>query len=173
MRAMIEIDVELKSKKWLEITNPTIIVENIVTTLIPLTNLKAILTKNFTLELAVSLVSNAQIKKINALHRHKDKATNILSFPNLDHQLIHQEGIKTLIHNANYFFLGDIVIAYEKVKSESKKQNKSFNCHLTHLILHSILHLIGFDHEDESQAKEMEDLEIKILKTLNIKNPYQ
>ncbi|MBL6664437.1 MAG: rRNA maturation RNase YbeY [Rickettsiales bacterium] len=173
MSVMIDIDVELKSKKWLDVKNPTKLVEQITSKLIPLTELNSILKKDFTLELAISLVSNAQIKKINALHRNKDKATNILSFPNLDHALIHQEGLENLVKNANYLFLGDIVIAYEKLKSESKNQNKSFNCHLTHLILHSILHLIGFDHEDENQAKEMENLEVNILKILNINNPYQ
>ena len=69
--------------------------------------------------------------------------------------------------------LGDIVIAYETVKKESLAQKKKFHEHLTHLILHSILHLIGFDHEDEKMAKIMENLEIKILKTLKIQNPYQ
>ena len=52
------------------------------------------------------------------------------------------------------------------------QQNKKFNDHLTHLILHAILHLIGYDHENDEEAKEMESLEIKILKKLKIKNPY-
>lgn len=173
MTAKIIADIELKSKKWLDINNPEKLVNQIIEKLIPLTELKSILNKDFILELAISLVSNPQIKKINALHRNKDKATNILSFPNLDHNLIHQKGLKSLVKNSNYLFLGDIVISYDKVKSESLEQNKNFNSHLTHLILHSILHLIGHDHEDEIQAKTMEDLEIKILKTLNIKNPYQ
>jgi len=169
---MIICDIEVKSKKWLEISDSEKLVEELVEKLIPLTDLKSIITKEFTLELAISLVSDPQIKKINSDFRNKDKATNILSFPNLDHNLIHQEGLENLVKNSDYLCLGDIVISYDKVKSEAKKQNKSFNCHLTHLILHSILHLIGYDHEDEIQAKEMESLEIKILESLNIKNPY-
>jgi probable rRNA maturation factor len=169
---MIICDIEVRSKKWLEIDGPEKLVEKLIKKLIPLTELKGIVTKEFTLEIAVSLVSNPQIKKINSDFRSKDKATNILSFPNLDHDLIHQEGLKKLVKNSDYLCLGDIVISYDKVKVEAEKQNKSFNCHLTHLILHSILHLIGYDHEDDTQAKEMENLEIKILESLGIKNPY-
>ena len=170
---MIICDIEVRSKRWLELSNPEELVEKIVKKLIPLTDLKEIITKDFTIELAISLVSNAQIKKINSDFRGKDKATNILSFPNLDHEMIRQQGLKSLTQNSDYFCAGDIVISYDKLKSEAKKQNKSFNCHLTHLILHSILHLIGYDHEEDIQAKEMESLEIKILESLNIKNPYQ
>lgn len=170
---MIICDVAVKSKKWLEIDSPEALVEKIVKQLIPLTNLKSSLSETLTIELAISLVSNPQIKKINADFRNKDKATNILSFPNLDHDIIHQEGLENMLKNADYLPLGDIVISYDKLKSESSKQNKSFNHHLTHLILHSILHLIGHDHEEDAQAEEMENLEIKILESLDIKNPYQ
>lgn len=170
---MIICDIEIKTKKWNNISSPEETIEKIVQQLIPLTNLKSVLNKNFTLELAISLVSNPQIKKINNDFRGKDKATNILSFPALDHKEIHQKGLQNVVGNLNYLFLGDIVISYDKLSAEAKKQNKSFNCHLTHLILHSILHLIGYDHEDDAQAKEMENLEIKILESLNIKNPYQ
>jgi probable rRNA maturation factor len=170
---MIFIDLELKSKKWNEEKNIEKLVEKICQKIIPLTDLKKLLTKNFTLEIAVSLVSDAQIKKINQQFRDKNKATDVLSFSNLDENLIRQIGLKKAVGPCNYLLLGDIVIAYETVKKESLAQKKKFHEHLTHLILHSILHLIGFDHEDEKMAKIMENLEIKILKTLKIQNPYQ
>ncbi len=170
---MILIDLETKSKKWNEEKNIEELVEKICQKIIPLTDLKKLLTKNFTLEIAVSLVSDAQIKKINQQFRDKNKATDVLSFSNLDENLIRQIGLKKAIGACNYLLLGDIVIAYETVKKESLAQKKKFHEHLTHLILHSILHLIGFDHEDEKMAKIMENLEIKILKTLKIQNPYQ
>jgi len=70
-------------------------------------------------------------------------------------------------------FLGDIVISYEYCRDDAIRQNKKFENHLTHLILHSILHLLGYDHEvDEKEAKIMEEKEIKILKKLHIENPY-
>ena len=170
---MILIDLETKSKKWNEEKNIEELVEKICQKIIPLTDLKKLLTKNFGLEIAVSLVSDAQIKKINQQFRDKNKATDVLSFSNLDENLIRQIGLKKAIGACNYLLLGDIVIAYETVKKESLAQKKKFHEHLTHLILHSILHLIGFDHEDEKMAKIMENLEIKILKTLKIQNPYQ
>jgi probable rRNA maturation factor len=170
---MISIDLELKSKKWCEEKNIEGFIEKACKKIVPLTDLKKILTKDFTLEISISLVSDAQIKKINSEFRGKNKATNILSFANLDENLIQEVGLKKAVGTLKYLLLGDIVIAYETIKKESLAQKKKFHDHLTHLILHGILHLIGLDHEDEKMAKKMENLEIKILKSLKIKNPYQ
>lgn len=169
---MIHIDIVTKSKKWSEEKNIDNFIEKTCQTLIPLTDLKKILKKDFELELSVSLVSDQQIKKINSEFRDKNKATNVLSFPALDENLIREIGLKKAVEPNKYLFLGDIIIAYETVKKESLAQKKKFRNHLIHLILHSILHLIGFDHEDEKMAEEMESLEIKILKKINIENPY-
>ncbi len=170
---MISIDIERKSKKWEEVKSVEKWIKNICKKIIPLTNLKKILIADFTLEVSISLVSDAQIKKINSEFRGKNKATNILSFSNLDENFIREFGLKKAAGSSKYLLLGDIVIAYETVKKESLAQKKKFYDHLTHLILHSILHLIGFDHEDEKMAKEMEKAEIKILKHFKISNPYQ
>lgn len=167
---MINIDIIAKSKKWQEYENYERKIEEICQELVLLTKLKSL--DKTELEISISLVSNAQIKKINAEFRDKDKPTNVLSFPALDEELIREIGLKKLIKNDPYLFLGDIIIAYETVHKESLAQKKNFTNHLTHLILHSILHLIGYDHEDDEMAEEMEKLEIKILKKLNIKNPY-
>jgi len=167
------IDIVVKSKKWAEIKNVENFVEKTIQKIIPLTDLKKILKKNFILEISVSLVSDLQMKKINLEFRGKNKATNVLSFPALDENLIRQIGLKELVGADEYLFLGDIIIAFETLKKESLAQKKKFHDHLTHLILHSILHLIGYDHEEEKMAKIMEDLEVKILKKLKIKDPYQ
>ncbi len=167
------IDIVVKSKKWAEIKNVENFVEKTIQKIIPLTDLKKILKKNFILEISVSLVSDLQMKKINWEFRGKNKATNVLSFPALDENLIRQIGLKELVEHHEYLFLGDIIIAFETLKKESLAQKKKFHDHLIHLILHSILHLIGYDHEEEKMAKIMEDLEVKILKKLKIKNPYQ
>lgn len=63
-------------------------------------------------------------------------------------------------------------MGFEYIKNEAENNNKKFNDHLTHLVIHGILHLIGYDHEDAKMASEMENLEIKILKQLGINNPY-
>jgi probable rRNA maturation factor len=170
---MIFIDVERKSKKWDEVKSIEKWTKTTCKKIIPLTDLKKILTSDFTLEVSVSLVSDSQIKKINSEFRGKNKATNILSFSNLDENFIREFGLKKAVGSSKYLLLGDIVISYETVKKESLAQKKNFYDHLTHLILHSILHLIGFDHEDEKMAAEMEKMEIKILKHFKISNPYQ
>lgn len=169
---MIIVDVVTKSKKWSVEKNIEKFVEKTCQKIIPLTDLKKIIKKDFTLEVAVLLVCDSQMKKINFEFRQKNKPTNVLSFPALDEKLIRKVGIKKAASAAQHLFLGDIIISYETVKKESLAQKKKFNDHLTHLILHSILHLIGYDHEDKKMAKIMENLEIKILKTLQIKNPY-
>jgi probable rRNA maturation factor len=167
------IDIVVKSKKWAQIKNVENFVEKTIQKIIPLTDIKKILKKNFILEVSISLVSDLQMKKINLEFRGKNKATNVLSFPALDENLIRQIGLKKLAGACEYLFLGDIIIAFETLKKESLAQKKKFHDHLTHLILHSILHLIGHDHEEEKMAKIMEDLEVKILKKLKIKDPYQ
>ena len=167
------IDIVVKSKKWAEIKNVENFVEKTIQKIIPLTDLKKILKKNFILEISVSLVSDLQMKKINLEFRGKNKATNVLSFPALDENLIRQIGLKKLAGADEYLFLGDIIIAFETLKKESLAQKKKFHDHLIHLNLHSILHLIGYDHEEEKMAKIMEDLEVRILKKLKIKDPYQ
>ena len=143
---MIAVDVVTKSKKWV---GKEKLVERLAKKLISLV-------KSDAQELSISLVSDRQMKKINFQFRDKNKPTNVLSFPAFDR-----------------LFLGDIVIAYETLEREAKEQKKKFNDHLTHLILHSILHLLGHDHEEEKMAQKMEKLEIKILKQLDIENPYK
>jgi probable rRNA maturation factor len=170
---MINIDVITRSKKWCNEKNVEKSVKRICKKIISLTDLRKILTKDSVLELSISLVSNRQIKKTNFEFRGKNKSTDVLSFAALDENLIHKVGFKKAVKPCDYLFLGDVVIAYEMVKKESLAQKKKFEDHLTHLILHSILHLIGHDHEDKKMAKIMEDLEIKILKKIGIQNPYQ
>ncbi len=105
---------------------------------------------------SIMMTDDAEIQKLNADFRHKDKATNVLSFPceDLDE------------------YIGDMVIAYETVLRESQEQSKSFDSHATHMIVHGFLHLLGFDHIEDDEAEIMEAHEIKILSALNISNPY-
>lgn len=159
---MIFVDITSKSKKWESYEN---LVEEICKKLIPLTELNKFLKKKIRIEVAVSLVLDREMQKINFEFRDKNKPTNVLSFPATNFENPRQ--IK------DFIFLGDIVIAFETLKKESLAQKKSFENHLTHLILHSILHLIGHDHEKDDEAKIMESLEIKILKKFKIANPYK
>jgi probable rRNA maturation factor len=109
--------------------------------------------------MTVRFVGNAESKKLNGTYRHKDYATNILTFP-------YDIDPDTNALNA------DLVICLPVLKKEALAQKKSIEQHLIHLIIHGTLHAQGFDHEDEVEAEAMEELEIKILKSLKQANPY-
>lgn len=114
-----------------------------------------------TTEISIVLADNAFIQNLNKTYRGKDKPTNVLSFPQ-------DPGSDDKVSN-----LGDVVLAYETVKKEAAGQKKSFENHVTHLLVHGILHLLAYDHEDDTEAEEMESLEIRVLESLGIKNPYE
>lgn len=113
-------------------------------------------------ELSLVFTDDANIRTINAKWRHIDKATNVLSFPAFPIQPGQQPGT----------ILGDIVIARETVQREAQEENKSFDDHLSHLIVHGLLHLTGYDHQNDEEAEQMESLERKILASLGISDPY-
>ena len=168
----IHIDLATKSKKWLVVKNIEKFVEKTCAELILLTEIKSFLKKQNCLELSVSLVSNTQIKKINHEFRDKNKPTDVLSFSFLDEKLIRKIGFENVTKPMQQLFLGDIVLAFEIINKEAIAAKKDFHHHLTHLLLHSILHLIGYDHEKKKDAEIMEEIEIKILRKLKIGNPY-
>lgn len=118
-------------------------------------------------ELSIVLTNNDQVQDLNRDYRDIDKPTNVLSFPALECEFPGK-----LLIEPGPLHLGDIVLAYGVVLSEAEDQGTSFEDHLTHLIVHGVLHLIGFDHVDEAMAQDMEALEIAILKDFGIANPY-
>lgn len=109
----------------------------------------------------VMLADDAELRRLNAQFRNKDQATNVLSFPSGQPE----EGRGTL-------FLGDIAIGFETVVREAGRDGKSVQNHLVHLLVHGLLHLIGYDHLTSDDAEEMEALEVEILATLDIPDPY-
>lgn len=116
---------------------------------------------------AVLLTNDASVQRLNKEYRGKDKPTNVLSFPQ-------QEDLNEILAaNDNDLELGDIVLAHQTIKAEAKEQKKTMKDHTTHLLVHGLLHLCGFDHVTDEDAKEMEKAEIAILAKLKIKNPYK
>ncbi|UHS60055.1 rRNA maturation RNase YbeY [Agrobacterium vaccinii] len=113
-------------------------------------------------ELSLVFTDDAAIREINAEWRDKDKATNVLSFPAYPLEPGGMPGP----------MLGDIVIAHETVAREALDLEKSFEDHLTHLLVHGFLHLFGYDHIETDEAEEMEGLETRILATLGLSDPY-
>ena len=107
----------------------------------------------------LSFISKEAIKELNSEFLKKDKPTNILSFPSTGLSFGDE-------------ILGDIAICPEIIKKEAAIQNKEEQDHLSHLIIHSLLHLAGYDHQEADSAKQMESLEVNALKKLGIANPY-
>ena len=116
-------------------------------------------------EVSVLLCNNDFIQNLNSQYREKDSPTNVLSFPN-------QELEYGKYYKSMDFMLGDIIMAYEIIRDEAKEQNKTLHDHVAHLAVHGCLHLLGYDHIEEKDAKVMEKLEVQILKDMGIKNPY-
>jgi probable rRNA maturation factor len=105
--------------------------------------------------LTILLGDDKTLRRLNKAFRGKDKATNVLSFP------------------ANTpLYLGDVAIAYGVTAAEARTANKSLADHAAHLAVHGVLHLLGYDHETERQARAMESLECAILAELGIADPY-
>src|SRR5690606_15140401 len=113
-------------------------------------------------ELSLLFTDDAHIRTLNRDWRGKDKPTNVLSFPAFE--MAPGDPLPAM--------LGDIVLAFETISSEAALEGKPFDHHLTHLIVHGMLHLLGYDHETDEEAEEMEALERRILAGLAIPDPY-
>ena len=106
------------------------------------------------------LLNDKEMRKLNMQFRQKDKTTNVLSFPNDDISVTQTKNI------------GDIAISVEYVKAEAKKEGKTFDDHIIHMLAHGVYHILGYDHENNENAVIMENKEIQTLKKINISNPY-
>lgn len=116
-------------------------------------------------EVTVRIVSPEESRALNDQYRHKDKPTNVLSFP----FEVPQE-IADALGDA---YLGDLAICAEVVRQEAEGQGKPLEAHWAHMVVHGLLHLQGYDHITDDQAAEMEALEIQILADLGFANPYE
>lgn len=113
-------------------------------------------------ELSLVLADDPRVRALNRDYRDQDKPTNVLSFPNME----------TPPAAGGPRLLGDVVLARETLQREAREQNKPLEDHLAHLVVHGVLHLMGYDHEEAAQAAEMEERERRILAGLGIADPY-
>ena len=113
-------------------------------------------------EVSLDLSDDADVQRLNADHRGRDWPTNVLSFPK-------QERMEP----DGPLHLGDIVLSYETVVREAARDWKATDAHLSHLVVHGLLHLLGYDHSNESEAEEMEAIEIATISVLGYPNPYE
>ena len=118
-------------------------------------------------EIGVTLADDADLRALNRDWRGKDKPTNVLSFPAVEPELLAEpmpDGLPVL--------LGDVVLACETVAAEAADGGRPIAHHLSHLVVHGVLHLFGYDHEAEDEAERMEALETACLAGLGIPDPY-
>jgi len=108
-------------------------------------------------DVVVLLADDDLVRELNARFRGKDAATNVLSFPPAATAGVH---------------LGDIALAFGVCEREAREQGKPLSHHLQHLVAHGVLHLLGYDHQDDGDAQRMEDLERNILAGLGVPDPY-
>lgn len=123
---------------------------------------------DFDCELAIKLTNDNAVQALNAQYRGKNKPTNVLSFPLVQRDLL------TGLANSDdgEVLLGDIALAFETCTREAEEKGISLTDHAVHLIVHGVLHVIGYDHEEEAAANEMERMETAILDRLGIPDPY-
>jgi probable rRNA maturation factor len=147
------IDVMVDSKRWKEPAKVKAVVRRAVAQ-------AAAATRSTTgAELAIVLTDDSAIRALNREWRGIDKATNVLSFP------AKEAGPRP--------HLGDIVLAFETIEREAKNEHKPLIHHLAHLAVHGFLHLVGYDHERDKDAHQMEQAERDILRQLKMRDPYR
>lgn len=110
-------------------------------------------------EISLLFCDDAAIKKLNKTWRAKNKATNVLSFPSPGPV-------------ARRMMIGDIAIAFETTHAEALAEGKALQAHVTHLVVHGFLHLLGHDHEQASEAEIMENMERRVLARLGVADPF-
>ena len=112
-------------------------------------------------EVVIRIVDEAEMIQFNQQYRQKEGTTNILSFP-----FDAPDEVESSL-------LGDLLVCAPVIEKEALLQNKKLAHHWSHMIIHGVLHLLGYDHINDDEAQEMEALEIKMLSTIDIANPYQ
>lgn len=151
------IDVSVESPRWALIADPEALAERVIIAAAQ----GAGTALQIGAEVSVLLTSDAQVRELNRIWRQQDKPTNVLSFPASSPDILSKAPM-----------LGDIVVAFETVEREALADDKTIQDHLSHLLVHGFLHLLGHDHLDEAEATIMENLEREILASLSIADPY-
>ncbi|HIJ38361.1 MAG TPA: rRNA maturation RNase YbeY [Rhodospirillaceae bacterium] len=117
------------------------------------------------LEVSLMLANDQIVRDLNHRYRHKDEPTNVLSFAALDDS-------SWEIPADGPILLGDVILAYETTAAEAARDGIPLSQHFAHLVVHGVLHLLGYDHQDEPEALEMEALESALLAALGFPDPY-
>ncbi len=158
-----QIDVAIQDPAWGDIPNIEGLVLTTVRTALQMAKLPQKIDGK-KLEISFMLANDELTHVLNREYREKDKPTNILTFAALDDE---QEPM-----GPDTISLGDVVLSFQTIEREAREQGRFLQDHITHLVAHGTLHLLGYDHIEDHEATDMETLEIRILEKLGVQNPY-
>ncbi|MFW2828698.1 rRNA maturation RNase YbeY [Sphingomonas sp. ID0503] len=164
---MIEVETDV-GEGWPEGIDWPALAQRAVETAVVNSPHKVLAAKTYPIEVSVKLTNDAEVQTLNAAYRQKDKPTNVLSFPMIQEDLLDAVNRET----DGEVLLGDIVLALGVCAAEAAEKGVSVERHATHLIVHGTYHLLGFDHMNDAEAEEMEQLERDALAQLGIDDPY-
>jgi probable rRNA maturation factor len=164
---MIEVDLSFESV-WDEGIDWQGISERGMAEALRVADLDTLNANNSNINVSIRFADNAEVQTLNRDYRQKDMPTNVLSFPMLE-----PEERNSIAHSTiGEILLGDIILAHETCAAEAAEKGIPLPQHVTHLIIHGALHLLGYDHIDDDDAEIMEALEVKALASLGLGNPY-
>ena len=123
-------------------------------------------------EVSLLACDDSRISSLNQMFRSKMTATNVLSWPSVERAPASAGDVPRALEPQRDGFLGDIALAYETCRAEAQSSAKPFSDHINHLLIHGLLHLMGFEHEDDADATVMERIETEILGKMGINAPY-
>jgi probable rRNA maturation factor len=164
---MLEIDIEA-DEEWDSSTDWSLLVRRAAEAAVAESAFPQLAEATRPVELSVRLTGDEEVRALNAEWRRKDKPTNVLSFPMAEPwqlELADEDGPEIM--------LGDIVLARGVCEREAAEKAISVESHAAHLLVHGTLHLLGYDHEHDSDASEMEAREVRALARLGVANPYE
>ncbi len=151
----IEVEIVYHSDEWSKLDN----LEAGILNAVQATFSRVKLEEERPILVSLAFSDDAEVQRLNNTFRGKDKSTNVLSFPSGDDEWASQDGPLSI---------GDVILAYETVAREAEEQGLALKDHIYHLVIHGILHVLGFDHEEDEEAEIMEGLERKILASLKV-----
>ncbi len=163
------LDTALINEGWDPATDWDALAERAVAATIAVTPFAGLQTQSASVEIAVRLTSDDEVQTLNAAYRGKDKPTNVLSFP-----MVQPDMLTSLADTDDgEVLLGDIVLAKGVCTAEAMEKGKAVSAHATHLIVHGVLHLLGYDHMTDAEAEKMETIERQIMAGLGLHDPYE
>ena len=163
---MLEIDIEA-DEEWDSSTDWSLLVRGAAEAAIAESAFPELIRAERAVELSVRLTDDEEVRALNSEWRGKDKPTNVLSFPMAETGDFISANVA-----GQELLLGDIVLARGVCQREAAEKDIPVECHATHLLVHGMLHLLGYDHHDEGQAVDMERREVRALARLGIADPY-